>query len=397
MKPDIRERIDYLGGVAAFSEASEETLGRLAEASEEVRLGQGETLLRAGVIETHAFLLLEGALRLLAKDPFSKELFTVGRMEAGEIIGVVDLLRQGPCEAAIARRPCLLLGFPMDLILQLYRTDPGLKRRLDGLTSKCEGAIVLANVLQRLNPPPADGRQWILDNLNQEEQKNKGEFLNLLSSEVTGEENLVGEQLTREQHEKLEKISNLKLRFWKWSSVNKKDGKAEIKTVSNKSNYVDESKKSWKPTDRLDLASVGLREAESRSDLQGFKPIRGKGPIAANLSTLRMVARAYSTPCPIDVLEKVLEGAVERAGSIPIQAMGQLAESMGLQTQVGTVKITQLHRLELPVMVGRGSHYALITDVGKEKVLLADPEQGGKKYQWKMRKLNGEMMYKLYC
>ena len=68
-------------------------------------------------------------------------------MEAGEIIGVVDLLRQGPCEAAIARRPCLLLGFPMDLILQLYRTDPGLKRRLDGLTSKCEGAIVLANVL----------------------------------------------------------------------------------------------------------------------------------------------------------------------------------------------------------------------------------------------------------
>ena len=49
---------------------------------------------------------------------------------------------------------------------------------------------------------------------------------------------------------------------------------------------------------------------------------------------------------------------------------------MGLQTQVGTVKITQLHRLELPVMVGRGSHYALITDVGKEKVLLADPEQG---------------------
>ena len=44
--------------------------------------------------------------------------------------------------------------------------------------------------------------------------------------------------------------------------------------------------------------------------------------------------------------------------------MGQLAESLGLQTQVGVVKFSQLHRLELPVMVSR-KVYALITDVGQ--------------------------------
>ena len=89
-----------------------------------------------------------------------------------------------------------------------------------------------------------------------------------------------------------------------------------------------------------------------------------------------MVARAYGTPCPVDVLEKTLEGAVERAGSVPIQGMGQLAEVLGLQTQVGAVKFDQLHRLELPVMVQRKQHYALITEVGQGRVLLADPEQG---------------------
>ena len=51
----------------------------LARASEEVRLSQGQTLLRGGVIETHAFLLLEGTLRLLGRDPVRNELFTVGR------------------------------------------------------------------------------------------------------------------------------------------------------------------------------------------------------------------------------------------------------------------------------------------------------------------------------
>ena len=49
---------------------------------------------------------------------------------------------------------------------------------------------------------------------------------------------------------------------------------------------------------------------------------------------------------------------------------------MGLQTQVGSVKLSQLHQLELPVVISRGKHYALITKVTKGKVLLADPESG---------------------
>ena len=60
----------------------------------------------------------------------------------------------------------------------------------------------------------------------------------------------------------------------------------------------------------------------------------------------------------MDVLERVLDGAVERAGSVPIQAMGQLAETLGLQTQLGAINLSQLHRLELPAMVNRGGHYA---------------------------------------
>ena len=50
-------------------------------------------------METHAFLLLEGTLRLLGQDPVLNELFTIGRVEPGELVGVIDLLRQ-----ALAKR-----------------------------------------------------------------------------------------------------------------------------------------------------------------------------------------------------------------------------------------------------------------------------------------------------
>ena len=91
-----RERFEAFKAVPSLAEARNKSLELLAEASEEVVLSQGQTLLRAGVIETHAFLLQEGALRLLAEEPQRRELFTVGRLEAGELIGVIDLLRQSP-------------------------------------------------------------------------------------------------------------------------------------------------------------------------------------------------------------------------------------------------------------------------------------------------------------
>ena len=364
--------VQQLRQVAALAEAREQSLELLAEAAEEVSLSQGQTLLRSGVMESHAFLLLEGALRLLSQDPFSNELFTVGRLEAGELVGVVDLLRQGACEAAIARRPCRLLSFPLGLLLELLRDDPGLRHGLDQLQSPCEGAAVLAEVVKRLNPPPADHQAWILAQLASQE----GEAQLLLSSVVAGGEQQVGRELTTEQRQQLEHSSSLSLRFYRWHRTKTTGETSPVAATAHPEPAPAASPKSWRPEQTLDLSAVGLREASSQSDLQGFQPIRGKGPVGANLATLRMVARAYGTPCPVDVLERILEGAAERAGAVPIQGMGQLAESMGLQTQVGAVKFEQLHRLELPVLVSRGEHYALLTEVGQGQVLLADPEKG---------------------
>ena len=59
-----------------------------------------------------------------------------------------------------------------------------------------------------------------------------------------------------------------------------------------------EPTKPWYPSESLDLAAVGLREASSQADLQGFKPIRGKGPVAANLATLGWQLVRTTLPAP---------------------------------------------------------------------------------------------------
>jgi len=371
------ETITTLKQVPAFAEASQKSLDLLAEAAEEVTLNQGQTLLRAGVLETHCFLLLDGALRLLAEDPFYNDLFTVGRLEKGELIGVVNLLRQGACEVAIARRPCLLLSLPGSLLLKLLQSDPGLRNGLEKIQSPCEGAHLLKKVIKQLNPPPLNGEAWVLEQLKASTSISTGQ--RLLSSVLPGSEEWVGRQLNSEEHESLSKQSTLPLRFWYWTPATAEGSLSSIAEQTDRATSKGNQTKSlrkWEPIEHLDLTHLGLREAKSDSDLYGFKLLKGKGPVGANLATLRMVARAYSTPCPVDVIERVLEGAAERAGSIPIQVMGQLAESMGLQTQVGSIKWTQLYRLEFPVLVKNQSHFALLNEIRKEEVVLADPEKG---------------------
>ena len=92
-----------------FGDCSDTTLKVLEENSQEVVLEQGQTLIRANAIETHCFIVLSGTLRLLANAPFSEDLYTVGRAEQGDLIGIIDLLRRESCEAAIARQQTRLL------------------------------------------------------------------------------------------------------------------------------------------------------------------------------------------------------------------------------------------------------------------------------------------------
>ena len=160
-----KERLAAFRAVPAFANTSDKSLELLAEASEEVVLKQGQTLLRAHVIETHAFLLLEGTLRLLAQDPQRRDLFTVGRLEAGDVIGVVDLLRQAPCEQRL-RDNQSFAEFSLALLLKIYQDDPGFERF--GSAKALVKELALTH-LEHINPaPPTDQNGF--DRLSEQSQ-----------------------------------------------------------------------------------------------------------------------------------------------------------------------------------------------------------------------------------
>ena len=188
---------------------------------------------------------------------------------------------------------------------------------------------------------------------------------------MIGFEHLIGQRIKNDTKSEIALANKLTTRYLNWNEGEEIEAKERSENIKD---YKETER--WLPGKSLDLEAIGLKEARDEKELYGFKIVKGKGKIGVHLATLRMIANAYGTPCPIDVIERVLEGAIERGNSVPIQGMGQLAESMGLQTQVGKIRFRHINKLELPVMIKRNSNFSLIANVTNENVVLADPELG---------------------
>lgn len=369
-----------------FSNITEKSLQKIEDESTLVMVEQGQTVLRANTIEESAFIIVDGSLRLLAEDSFKKELYTVGKAQEGEIIGLVDLLRQESCEIAIATRQSRLLSIPLKLLYEIIQIDNIFAGNATKITSICEAAYILERIAKRYMKPPKNTQKWIKENIiaNNEAVNKK----RLLSTRLDDNEDLIGKEISNQKIIELEMISKLPIRFWygdvdaqtEPTKKNENDYENEnaYKNVEEKGEKKKDQLKNWKPVAKLDLEELGLKEGNSNSELNMFRIIKGSGNVKANLAMLRMIARAYNTPCAVDVLENILEGADKRSKSVSIQAMGQLIESMGLQTQVGSVKLGKISQLELPIVIAKKGTYVLVTEIKNKMITMANPEEGWK-------------------
>ena len=366
----------------SFANLSSEDLDLLIQQSHLVSLQQGQTLIRNRVFETHIFLLVSGTVRLLAPNPFVEELFTVGTANSGDFIGLVSLLRQSPCESAIGKTPSKLVAFPSSLLAELLKSHNPYIKAETPIISPCEIAAVVSEILKRQSPSPLDPKNIILRAIASASNLSQIDInpTSLLSTVVPNYEKFVGLQLCECDFEVLKSKSVFPIRALNVSLIEESSSDNE-KTIASDVSQLPPAKQPssrWQYSNSLSLQDLGIREAETNFDLQGFKLIKGRGSVQANLATLRMTALAYGTPCPVDLIEKALEDFIARSGSIPIQIMGQLVETMGLQTQLGYIKISLLSKLEFPVIINYDNTYCLLSNVKNNTATLAHPALGWK-------------------
>lgn len=125
-----------------FRELSEAEIDELLRRSRVVEFGRGEHVCMSGVRHSHAYLVKEGTVRMVAASPTGKRL-TLALLKPGELIGDLDLGEPGePGESAETVTPAQLLQVPVDLLRELVDRHPEMGLQITKLIGKRRTQIV---------------------------------------------------------------------------------------------------------------------------------------------------------------------------------------------------------------------------------------------------------------
>ncbi len=108
-----------------FRGLSEADIEEIAAKSRIVELDRGQHVCMSGVQHSHAFLIREGTVRLMAHSPTGKRL-TLAILKPGEMIGDLDLVESTDeaGESAETMSPAKLLQVPITLLRELADRHP---------------------------------------------------------------------------------------------------------------------------------------------------------------------------------------------------------------------------------------------------------------------------------
>ncbi|QID19248.1 Crp/Fnr family transcriptional regulator [Nitrogeniibacter mangrovi] len=164
-----------LAGMPLLAGLPASTVELLARDAHFKRFKRGGTIFRRGSAPTGLFFVVEGAVKLLARDPDGREkvieLFTERRF-FGEL-GVFRLSRYRAWTQAV--RECVLLHIPSDALIAAVRADPELSlRMLSDISGRIQALIEsisqstptlahkrIAAYLMELRESAGEGDDWI--------------------------------------------------------------------------------------------------------------------------------------------------------------------------------------------------------------------------------------------
>ena len=379
MKPPIAPIVDFLKQSPGFAELSDVKLGSLAEQCQPLRYPIGRTILTAKSLPAHIHLIYKGQVRLLGYDPRTQTPLTLQRLEQGAAIGWMGLVRQHPCETAIASTETVCLTLPAPTFMDLVEREPAIATLYQ---EQC-GIAEIFDLMGRQLVRKADGNSDL-----------KALTLNAWPRAVV----------------QIHKPGTLELGQldpqYRWYISSEASNDLEIGQCLSETDT--KGNGHWRHTKPLRLIGLppeafvdptietlaeapahllwdSIPEAENRppepeilteDKLPKYPFISGRGPVGAPLACFQMLAKYWRLPLRRDVIQRILKNQVDRTGSVPLPTCGAVAELLGLKAQLVETPAAAFTRLPTPALINWRDSIAILYRSSPKQLVLAIPGQG---------------------
>jgi HlyB family type I secretion system ABC transporter len=379
--PSIASVVQKLVKQAPFKSLSSQEHDTLFAEAKLLSCPMGHRILRPDTLPDRFFLVLSGAVRLLAETPKGSRSLDV-RVQ-GQMLGWVSLLRAEPCEWVIASEDTVLLALPASTFVACLESNPSFCAAFAQLSSRHELERVLSRV-SAAGSHLAQGWQeryrelvdtetfWVAsvtpgDSFAPPDQAPPNTVWMLSSAGVPGME--VGQRI--DPGVVLPKRSGFRLPY-RLIGVDAEIGAKPAVLLPASVDAVEP----FLEQPGQSLEQLGILEDDQLVLDERFPSVRGRGQLEEALAVCEMASLQQQVPFRRDAIAKVLENQFRRDKTLSLELLAGLLELLGLNCQLAEAESKHLLSVEAPaVFLLEGVPVVLFANSGSTLVL-GHPHRG---------------------
>ncbi|BAZ28867.1 cyclic nucleotide-regulated ABC bacteriocin/lantibiotic exporter [Cylindrospermum sp. NIES-4074] len=381
---------EFLITLEGFDQLPTEAIAHLSTQMQAWRYRVGQKIIGKEKLPEQITIIYEGQVRLLGYDPQTQLPITLKLLQPGAIIGEIGLLRQVPCETAIASTEVICLTLSATEYLSFLSAYPA-------FANARQNRSHLAEVFDVISPQLAQQAHASVNLKGLAETALLEAKIHYLPPGQTPFKELDNQRIwfvsgggtvsnfptnnrleLSDVRETIEVKGNIPVRLLGLRPADLlllNSLPSELQLNSSNSQITEDLEIPYAPEVEVSQ-SAPQQIPKGRKKHQKYPFFRAQGELNSALACFQMLSKHLEIPFRREVVRRILTEQMKRQGSISFQVGAYLSELIGLKAQLIDVPISSITRIPTPALIRYGENFAVIYDIDANDVVVGVPSQG---------------------
>ncbi|MDZ8240726.1 MAG: peptidase domain-containing ABC transporter [Nostoc sp. ChiQUE01a] len=381
---------EFLTNIEGFDRLPDEAIANISQQLQAWRYRLGQKIIGKESLPQQITIIYEGQVRLLGYEPQTQIPTTLKLLQPGEIIGEIGLLREIPCETAIASTEVVCLTLSAAAYFNLVDSYPAFAEARKNRSNLVEvfdilGAYWQKQAIATLNLKeltqtalPEAIIQYLSPGKSSFDQLDSGRVWFVSGGGIVTNFS-VGDRL--EQHDDRDKIhvtgqSPARLLGLNPSNLILQDTRQLELAVSDTQSHSQDELDIPYASDEIVLSQTNGQTSKKSAKGIKYPFFGGKGELNSTFACFQMLAKHLEMPFRREVVRRILNEQIKRQGNISFPAIAYLSELIGLKAQLVELPVASVSRIPTPALIRYADNFAVLYASDANTMVVGVPSQG---------------------
>ncbi|MBL1197916.1 MAG: type I secretion system permease/ATPase [Nostoc sp. GBBB01] len=381
---------EFLTTIEGFDRLPNEAIANISQQLQAWRYRLGQKIIGKESLPQQITIIYEGQVRLLGYEPQTQIPTTLKLLQPGEIIGEIGLLREIPCETAIASTEVVCLSLNAATYLQLLESYSAFAEARKNRSNLVEVFDILGAYWQKQAIATLNLKELtqtaLLDAVIQYVDPGKTPFSELNSDRVwfvSGGGSITnfaaGDRLEPEDdRHKIHVIGQTPARLLGLnpSTLILQDTRQLELAVSDTQPPSQEELDIPYASDEIVVSQTINQTSKNAGKGIKYPFFGGKGELNTTFACFQMLAKHLEMPFRREVIRRILNDQIKRQGNISFPALAYLAELIGLKAQLVDLPVASVTRIPTPALIRYADNFAVLYEADANTMVVGVPSEG---------------------